>query len=72
MNGICSPRSSTELVVFHVVCWMSFWVVLAWLLGCFLLCFVVCLVLKTPSVLLSPILQHVRIANKSQEVLMTV
>ena len=34
--------------------------------------FCVCVVLKTPSFLLSPILQHEGIANQRQNVLMTV
>ena len=74
-----TSRSSTEplgdffeSVVFHVVSWVSFWVVLVrfWL-GCGLL-FCVCVVLKIPSFLLSPVLQHVGIANLRQNVLMTV
>ena len=74
-----TSRSSTEWlgdfsesVVFHVVFWVSFCFVLVWFwLGCGLLC-LFCVVLKTPSFLLSPILQHVGIANQRQNVLMTV
>ena len=80
MSGICmTSRSSTERignfsesVVFHVVSWVSFglfWFGFGWVVVC---CFCVCVVLKTPSFLLSPILQHVGIANQRQNVLMTV
>ena len=41
------------------------------LVGLLVCCFCVCVVLKTPSFLLSPILQHVGIANQRQNVLMT-
>ena len=41
-------------------------------LGFLFVVFCVCVVLKTPSFLLSPILQHEGIANQRQNVLMTV
>ena len=64
---------SSESVVSHLVSWVSSWVVLVcfWLVlvfGC--VCFV--FYWKTPGLLLSPILQHVGIANQRQYVLMTV
>ena len=58
--------------MFHVVSWVSSWVVLVFWLGFGLFVFCVCVVLKTPSFLLSPILQHEGIANQRQNVLMTV
>ena len=63
----------SESVVFHVVVWVSFCVFL-----CLCCCCCCCLLfvcwfwLKTPSFLLSPILQHVGIAYQRQNVLMTV
>ena len=80
MSGICyviakqywAAWGLSESVVFHVVSWVSFRVVLVWfLLGCCLLLLCLCW-LKTPSFLLSPILQHVGIANQRLNVLMTV
>ena len=74
-----TSRSSTERlgdlsesVVFHAVSWVPFWVFLVrfWS-GCGVL-FCVRVVLKTPSFLLSPILQHLGIVNQRQKVLMTV
>ena len=74
-----TSRSSTERlgdfsesVVFHVVSWVSFLGCLGLFLVGLVCCFCVCVVLKTPSFLLSPILQHVGIANLRQNVLMTV
>ena len=71
-----TSRSSTEfgdfLKVFHVVSWVSSWVVLFFLVGFWFVVFSVCVVLKTPSFLLSPILQNEGIANQRQNVLMTV
>ena len=63
---------SSESVVSHLVSWVSSWVVLFVFWFCWFVVFCVCVVLKTPSFLLSPILQHEGIANQRQNVLMTV
>ena len=74
-----TSRSSTEglgdfseSVVFHVVFLGVFLGCVGLVLVGLFCCFCVCVVLKTPSFLLSPILQHVGIANLRQNVLMTV
>ena len=65
---------SSESVVSHLVSWVSSWFVLVCFLGWVLVFGCVCFVWywKTPGLLLSPILQHVGIANQRQYVLMTV
>ena len=62
----------SESVVFHVVSWGVFLGCVGLVLVGLFCCFCVCVVLKTPSFLLSPILQHVGIAYLRQNGLMTV